>query len=181
MKHHCILWRFFFGTYAPSCVDRFLWVIELSKLWIYILYVNTWRHIDVMPPFPTNSCIFFNKTLQLFIRCENLHDFGLTIKLTSKVNTVWFTYVCFIISRVNSGWTSIENMEKQIRKIAKLEQTQLLFTWDEDWRKPNNFLEKQIFEGNTRITSYLTKCLFSFWFSIWCHQWHFLSFMRLVY
>ena len=118
--------------------------------------------------------LFFNKTLQPFIRCENLHVFILSAKLTSKVDKVLFTYVCFIISRVNSGWTSIENMEKQIRKIPQLEQTRLLFTWEEDWRKPNNFLEKQIFEGKPSITSYLTKCLFSFWFSIWCHQWHFL-------
>ena len=127
-----------------------------------------------MLPFSYKLFYFFNKTLQPFIRCENLHDFSLSAKLTSKVNKVPFTYACFIISRVNSGWTLIENMEKQIRKIAQLEQTQLLFTWDEDWRKPNNFLEKQIFEGNPSITSYLTKCLFSFWFSIWCHQSHFL-------
>ena len=82
----------------------------------------------ILLPFSYKFFYFFNKTLQPFIRCENLHVFILSAKLTSKVDKVLFTYVSFIISRVNSGWTSIENMEKQICKIAQLEQTQLLFT-----------------------------------------------------
>ena len=99
----------------------------------YCHLTSHWRYATILIQF-----FYFFKN-----GCENMHDFILCPHGLHKkqIQCNLHTYALFCFGCI-CGRSSIENMEKMNTQNTSIRVMQFLFEQDEDWRKPNHFLEK---------------------------------------
>ena len=98
-----------------------------------------WRYATILIRF----LYFFKYNLKPSNGCENMHDLILCPHCLHKkqIQCNLHTYALFYFGCI-CGRSSIENMEKTNTQNISIPEMQFLFTQEDDWHKPNDFLEK---------------------------------------